>query len=131
MCLAPSSGNLLVIQRQTRLHWLGMVTRVTMSNLLTSTRVRQEHERLLRNKDRRQAREKQKLGQGRGKKGSNLIIENGDAVSPSSTPLPSTEKPAGTTRKCANCGQAGHIKTNKKYCDTCLPSKSKNSVTFK
>ena len=23
-------------------------------------------------------------------------------------------KPAGTQRKCANCGQVGHIKTNKK-----------------
>ncbi|PVH77322.1 hypothetical protein DL98DRAFT_274101 [Cadophora sp. DSE1049] len=37
-------------------------------------------------------------------------------LSPSSTPAPSIEKPAGTTRKCANCGQAGHIKTNKKLC---------------
>ncbi|KAH7336595.1 hypothetical protein BKA65DRAFT_37164 [Rhexocercosporidium sp. MPI-PUGE-AT-0058] len=37
-------------------------------------------------------------------------------LSPSSTPAPSIEKPTGTTRKCANCGQAGHIKTNKKLC---------------
>lgn len=27
---------------------------------------------------------------------------------------PSIER-GGTTRKCANCGQVGHIKTNKKY----------------
>jgi len=29
------------------------------------------------------------------------------------SPAPSVEK-GGTTRKCANCGQKGHIKTNKK-----------------
>lgn len=34
-------------------------------------------------------------------------------------PTPSVEKHTGTTRKCANCGQMGHIKTNKKYCATC------------
>lgn len=33
------------------------------------------------------------------------------------SPEPTTEKGTGTTRKCANCGQVGHIKTNKK-CDT-------------
>lgn len=36
------------------------------------------------------------------------------------SPEPSTEKVTGTTRKCANCGQVGHIKTNKKYvCSNC------------
>jgi len=40
----------------------------------------------------------------------------GNAGSPSATPAPA-DKPTGTTRKCANCGQAGHIKTNKKYCN--------------
>lgn len=30
------------------------------------------------------------------------------------SPEPTTEKVTGTTRKCANCGQIGHIKTNKK-----------------
>lgn len=62
-----------------------------------------------RNKERRHARERQKG-----------ILQKAslepDAASPSATPAPMTEKPTGTTRKCANCGQAGHIKTNKKYC---------------
>ena len=36
-------------------------------------------------------------------------------MSPTS-PVPTTgTKPPGTQRKCANCGQVGHIKTNKKY----------------
>lgn len=30
------------------------------------------------------------------------------------SPEPTTEKATGTTRRCANCGQIGHIKTNKK-----------------
>lgn len=56
-----------------------------------------ELSRLNRNKERRFAREKQK-GIGR----------SGDS--------PADGKPAGTLRKCANCGQVGHIKTNKKLC---------------
>ncbi|KAJ5499198.1 Transcription initiation factor TFIID subunit 1 domain of unknown function [Penicillium expansum] len=51
--------------------------------------------RLNRNKERRFAREKQKG-----------IPRSGDPDG----------KPAGTQRKCANCGQVGHIKTNKKLC---------------
>ncbi|OQD82902.1 hypothetical protein PENANT_c019G04002 [Penicillium antarcticum] len=51
--------------------------------------------RLNRNKERRFAREKQKG-----------IPRAGDPDG----------KPAGTQRKCANCGQVGHIKTNKKLC---------------
>jgi transcription initiation factor TFIID subunit 1, fungi type len=35
------------------------------------------------------------------------------------SPEPTTEKVTGTTRKCANCGQVGHIKTNKKYVCPC------------
>jgi hypothetical protein len=79
----------------------------------------QELERLKKNRERRQGREK---ASGKGKK-ANATIEDGDAASPSSTPAPAAEKSAGTTRKCANCGQIGHIKTNKKYCDTCLSLK--------
>jgi hypothetical protein len=71
----------------------------------------------LRNKERRLARENQK------KKKSGQQPED-IAGSPSSTPAPSIEKPTGTTRKCANCGQAGHIKTNKKYyCSLHVPPK--------
>lgn len=40
------------------------------------------------------------------------------------SPEPSTEKVAGTTRKCANCGQVGHIKTNKKYVCPCSGKKA-------
>ncbi|KAJ5669481.1 transcription initiation factor TFIID [Penicillium macrosclerotiorum] len=53
--------------------------------------------RLNRNKERRFAREKQKG-----------IARSGDS--------PADGKPTGTQRKCANCGQVGHIKTNKKLC---------------
>ncbi|KAF8850146.1 hypothetical protein BDZ45DRAFT_206854 [Acephala macrosclerotiorum] len=78
-------------------------------------KIKKEVERLNRNKERRQAREKQKAGLGRGKKAIGSADPN-DTLSPSSTPVPSTEKPTGTTRKCANCGMMGHIKTNKKLC---------------
>ncbi|EPS44220.1 hypothetical protein H072_1782 [Dactylellina haptotyla CBS 200.50] len=55
--------------------------------------------RLLRNKERRQARERQNE-----KKRKQLGIDD------DGTPK------GGTTRKCANCGMVGHIKTNKKLC---------------
>ncbi|OBT38688.1 hypothetical protein VE00_10844 [Pseudogymnoascus sp. WSF 3629] len=71
-------------------------------------RVRKELARLERNKERRHAREKQK-GIFRGPEGT------ADAGSPSATPA-ADAAPKGTSRKCANCGQAGHIKTNKKLC---------------
>ncbi|MCJ1397683.1 hypothetical protein MMC11_000879 [Xylographa trunciseda] len=63
--------------------------------------------RLERNKDRRIARDKQKG-----------IHVKGTAGSPSSPTSPGGIVPAkgtGTQRKCANCGQVGHIKTNKKF----------------
>jgi hypothetical protein len=75
--------------------------------LLTINSIKKELSRLERNKERRHAREKQK--------GIFRASAERDAGSPSETPAPS-DKPIGTTRKCANCGQAGHIKTNKKYC---------------
>lgn len=59
------------------------------------------------NKERRLAREKGK--------GVHFDGAADDVDSPSS-PAPGTTKAAGTQRKCANCGQIGHIKTNKK-CD--------------
>lgn len=61
-----------------------------------------ELSRLNRNKERRFAREKQK-GAFRGSTGDSFV-EGGSGGG----------KPAGTQRKCANCGQVGHIKTNKK-----------------
>ena len=60
-----------------------------------------ELSRLNRNKERRFAREKQK-GAFRGSTGDSPAEGGGSG------------KPAGTQRKCANCGQVGHIKTNKK-----------------
>ena len=75
---------------------------------LNSSRIEKELFRLQRNKERRIARDKQKG-----------VPTDGAAESPASpddaraiVPGP---KPAGTQRKCANCGQIGHIKTNKKY----------------
>ncbi|OAA62283.1 transcription factor TFIID complex [Cordyceps fumosorosea ARSEF 2679] len=69
-----------------------------------STAIKKELERLEKNKARRQAREQQKeLHQ---------KAAAGDAGSPSTG---GDRVLTGTTRKCANCGQVGHIKTNKKY----------------
>ncbi|KOS21579.1 putative transcription initiation factor TFIID 111 kDa subunit [Escovopsis weberi] len=69
---------------------------------LTNLRIKKELERLEKNKARRQAREQQKeLHQ---------KASSGDAGSPGADKIQ-----AGTSRKCANCGQVGHIKTNKKY----------------
>ncbi|KAL6230796.1 hypothetical protein BDW75DRAFT_244503 [Aspergillus navahoensis] len=61
----------------------------------------QELSRLNRNKERRFAREKQKG-----------VLRN-SADSPADG-APGSSKSGGTQRKCANCGQVGHIKTNKK-----------------
>ncbi|KAF5649468.1 transcription initiation factor TFIID subunit 1 [Fusarium tjaetaba] len=69
---------------------------------LAGIRIKKELERLEKNKARRQAREQQKeLHQ---------KASTGDAGSPS---VNGDKVPTGTTRKCANCGQVGHIKTNK------------------
>ncbi|KAI1852080.1 hypothetical protein JX266_002933 [Neoarthrinium moseri] len=66
--------------------------------------IEQELLRLQKNADRRQVREKQ----GRGKKK--------EVQADAGSPDPSGPGAGGTTRKCANCGQVGHIKTNKAKC---------------
>lgn len=71
---------------------------------LTNLRIKKELERLEKNKARRQAREQQKELHHK--------ASTGDAGSPGAV----DKIPTGTTRKCANCGQVGHIKTNKKLC---------------
>ncbi|KAI1082044.1 hypothetical protein F5B20DRAFT_45896 [Whalleya microplaca] len=71
--------------------------------------VDRELSRLLKNQDRRQIREKQ----GKGKKKSTANLD----ASPD--PSSADKASAGTTRKCANCGQVGHIKTNKRYWHHC------------
>ncbi|OTA06796.1 hypothetical protein A9Z42_0075630 [Trichoderma parareesei] len=79
---------------------------------LANLRIKKELERLEKNKARRQAREQQKeLHQ---------KASAGDAGSPGADKVPT-----GTTRKCANCGQVGHIKTNKKYEEGASGSKNK------
>ncbi|KAG9970236.1 hypothetical protein KCU98_g14617, partial [Aureobasidium melanogenum] len=68
-----------------------------------------EIERLERNMGRRQARERAK-GDG---------ADGADAATPAPTGKGkgrSKKNTEGTARKCANCGQVGHIKTNKKLC---------------
>ncbi|KAK2852147.1 hypothetical protein FQN49_005327 [Arthroderma sp. PD_2] len=90
-----------------------------------------ELRRLQRNKERRHAREKQK----------SLIAEGNREMSPSTAagspaPMggPSSSKTGGTMRKCANCGQVGHIKTNKKLCPllngTMKPEDGSNMSAF-
>jgi transcription initiation factor TFIID subunit 1 len=70
----------------------------------------QELSRLNRNKERRFAREKQKG-----------VLRN-SADSPADG-APGSSKAGGTQRKCANCGQVGHIKTNKK----CVYNRSRSA----
>jgi transcription initiation factor TFIID subunit 1 len=77
-----------------------------------SYRASKEQERLEKNKERRKKREKQKKLQQK--------IREGGGAGDEGSPEPSTEKVTGTTRKCANCGQVGHIKTNKKYVCFCI-----------
>ena len=74
--------------------------------------MKKELARLERNRERRKAREKQKRGKSLGTD----IAASAASPEGSATPAAAVEKATGTTRKCANCGQAGHIKTNKKYC---------------
>lgn len=76
-----------------------------------AARIKKELARLERNKERRHAREKQKgIFKPTVDPAENAI----DGSPAAATPAP-TEKSTGTSRKCANCGLAGHIKTNKKY----------------
>ncbi|KAF1956682.1 hypothetical protein CC80DRAFT_63322 [Byssothecium circinans] len=76
-------------------------------------KLKQEYARLQRNIERREGREKAK-GVHRS--------QTGDGVG--------TGKGGATPRKCANCGEVGHIKTNKKLCPL-LNGQKKQSDTFK
>ncbi|KAF8455518.1 hypothetical protein BGX38DRAFT_1249132 [Terfezia claveryi] len=89
--------------------------------------IQSELSRLLRNKERREARERQ------GKRGSMSGTGPEDAMSPGvnspGSPMamgtPSNSqggKQTSTTRKCANCGMVGHIRTNKKLCPKLNPA---------
>lgn len=103
-------------------NWTGDAER----DRLIREKLEREEQRLLKNRERRQQREKQKggarasvgggsglgLGLGGGLGGGG---GGGGSVGSAMSPESSVEK-GGTTRKCANCGQVGHIKTNKKLC---------------
>lgn len=68
-------------------------------------RLEKELVRLNKNKERRIARDKAK----------GVHVDGADdGAGPSSSPAAGMPKSAGTQRKCANCNQVGHIKTNKK-----------------
>ena len=66
-------------------------------------------ERLKRNRDRRLARDKAKEVQPFNVDGEGVPDVEANAEAPAAA-----VKGGGTQRKCANCGQVGHIKTNKK-----------------
>ena len=102
-------------------------------------RAEEELDRLYRNVDRRNARERAK-GIVSSPGGINSPMGDDDEVG-SGTPHgagPGTGKrggrkkvnPEGTGRRCANCGQIGHIKTNKKLCPL-LNGQKKQSDTFR
>jgi hypothetical protein len=80
------------------------------------TVLNQELSRLQKNKERRHVREQQK---GRGVS-SNLAAGGAGAATPGGAAGgedgEGKGRAAGTQRRCANCGQIGHIKTNKKLC---------------
>ena len=69
-------------------------------------RLEEELARLQRNAERREVREKAK----------GLHAVSGTTPATPGSPTAGPSKAAGTQRKCANCGQVGHIKTNKKCC---------------
>jgi transcription initiation factor TFIID subunit 1 len=108
---ASTAPCLLAMPTTTVLQTLGTLTAFILLSMHPranmAIRITKELERLEKNKARRQAREQQKELHN---KASGL----GEAGSPAGNA--GAEKAAiGTTRKCANCGQVGHIKTNKKY----------------
>lgn len=84
----------------------------------TRKRLEDELARLEKNRERRFAREKAK---GKVVGGDAMSPSSPDPNSPATGPGVGTGKVAGTQRKCANCGQVGHIKTNKKWvCSYCF-----------
>lgn len=102
--------------------------------------LRKELERIERNKERREAREKAKA---KAKTNGSPSVANSPGPSDADAPASAVNDTAdntpqkgkgrskdGTTRKCANCGQAGHIKTNRKSVSsfTCKVCKTKNKI---
>ncbi|KAI5292749.1 hypothetical protein KEM55_007537, partial [Ascosphaera atra] len=78
--------------------------------------IQEELQRLQRNKERRHAREKQRgIVPGSGGGSVSFLGEAGSPVAGAGGSV-GPGKGGSTMRKCANCGQVGHIKTNKKLC---------------
>ncbi|GAB7352762.1 hypothetical protein MBLNU459_g3111t1 [Dothideomycetes sp. NU459] len=101
-------------------------------------KVQAEIDRLQRNMDRREARERAK-GILPSPSAAPSPAPDGTEAGESATPVTgkkgrSKKNTEGTARKCANCGQVGHIKTNKKYasnfliCNTCVQIQSEGGV---
>jgi len=96
------------------------------ATLTDQSSILDELARLERNKSRRLARDKAKgLGTAASPEAAGSPAADGTTpTTPAATAAPSGRGrgagAAGTTqRKCANCGQVGHIKTNKKLCPLC------------
>lgn len=116
-----------------------------METTNTNYRLEKELARLARNADRRVAREKAKgihvaSPSAAGSPGpSNANGPASASGADGTTPQKGRGRnKEGTARKCANCGQVGHIKTNKKYakkpsylCDPCNTSQSTNGSSKK
>jgi ribosomal protein L37E len=89
-----------------------------LANTSFSFRIAAELARLERNRERRFAREKAK---GITAASPSDAGAAGSPGSPSASTPAASKQQQGTQRKCANCGQVGHIKTNKK-CAPGFPS---------
>lgn len=83
-------------------------------------RLEEELARLQRNAERREVREKAK----------GLHTVSGMTPATPGSPTAGPSKAAGTQRKCANCGQVGHIKTNKKLCPMLNGTMAKQNDVF-
>jgi hypothetical protein len=89
-----------------------------ITNHIFSIRLAMELARLERNRERRFAREKAK---GIAAPSPSEAGGAGSPTSPAGSAAIPSKQQQGTQRKCANCGQVGHIKTNKK-CAPGFPS---------
>ena len=118
---AMPTGDAELDARNRKRHDLSSSTHLLAEVLtLSSFSIEDELARLEKNKDRSLAREKAK---------GITAADTGMSPDDAST---GKQAPQGTQRKCANCGQVGHIKTNKKYgrpaCPNCrIPYDAKPS----
>ncbi len=91
-------------------------------NALKKQELERELARLSRNKERREAREKQKGIFNPGSPSGAASPGQSDTADGTTPQKGRGRNKDGTARKCANCGQVGHIKTNRKsvfWCSLC------------